>query len=153
MPSQIKVDEIKNVAGQYKIKTNVFEGQTTAGSITVQGEGTATTNLQQGLNKALLVKSAGGGTIQDSFNVTSMDDDGTGQIGVNLTNNMNTIYYVITTGLYPQGNTTVIGTCEINEFSTITTSAFDAETCYANSSNNRTDYDYPAGINVSGDLA
>ena len=36
MPSQIKVDEIKNVAGQYKIKTNVFEGQTTAGSITVQ---------------------------------------------------------------------------------------------------------------------
>ena len=49
MPSQIKVDEIKNVAGQYKIKTNVFEGQTTAGSITVQGEGTATTNLQQGL--------------------------------------------------------------------------------------------------------
>ena len=47
MPSQIKVDEIKNVAGQYKIKTNVFEGQTTAGSITVQGEGSATTNLQQ----------------------------------------------------------------------------------------------------------
>ena len=51
MPSQIKVDEIKNVAGQYKIKTNVFEGQTTAGSITVQSEGTATTNLQQGLAK------------------------------------------------------------------------------------------------------
>ena len=44
MPSQIKVDEIKNVAGQYKIKTNVLEGQTTAnnmtinaGNITVQG--------------------------------------------------------------------------------------------------------------------
>ena len=54
MPSQIKVDEIKNVAGQYKIKTNVLEGQTTAGSITVQGEGTNTTNLQQGLLKNFL---------------------------------------------------------------------------------------------------
>ena len=46
MPSQIKVDEIKNVAGQYEIKTNTFKGQTTAASIAVQGEGTATTNLQ-----------------------------------------------------------------------------------------------------------
>ena len=35
MPSQIKVDEIKNVAGQYKIKTNVLEGQTTADSIDI----------------------------------------------------------------------------------------------------------------------
>ena len=151
--STIFADKFKNTSGGNNVKVNQLSGIDTAGSIAVQGEGTATTNLQQGLNKALLVKSAGGGTIQDSFNVTSMDDDGTGQIGVNLTNNMNTIYYVITTGLYPQGNTTVIGTCEINEFSTITTSAFDAETCYANSSNNRTDFDYPAGINVSGDLA
>ena len=151
--STIFADKFKNTSGGNPVQVNQLRGIDTAGSITVQGEGTATTNLQQGLNKALLVKSAGGGTIQDSFNVTSMDDDGTGQIGVNLTNNMNTIYYVITTGLYPQGNTTVIGTCEINEFSTITTSAFDAETCYANSSNNRTDFDYPAGINVSGDLA
>ena len=37
MPSQIKVDEIKNVAGQYEIKTNTFKGQTTGGSIAVQG--------------------------------------------------------------------------------------------------------------------
>jgi len=79
MPSQIKVDEIKNVAGQYKIKTNVFEGQTTAGSITVQGEGTATTNLQQGLTKAFCSIELDD-TVQDSFNATTFTDNGTGDI-------------------------------------------------------------------------
>ena len=79
MPSQIKVDEIKNVAGQYKIKTNVFEGQTTAGSITVQGEGSATTNLQQGLTKAFCSIELDD-TVQDSFNATTFTDNGTGDI-------------------------------------------------------------------------
>ena len=80
MPSQIKVDEIKNVAGQYKIKTNVFEGQTTAGSITVQGEGTATTNLQQGLAKQWCHFDGFAGTLSsdDSFNTASLTDNSTG---------------------------------------------------------------------------
>ena len=71
MPSHIKVDEIKNVAGQYEIKTNTFKGQTTGGSIAVQGEGTATTNLQQGLNKQWIAFNMNG-TIGDSFNTTSI---------------------------------------------------------------------------------
>ena len=87
MPSQIKVDEIKNVAGQYKIKTNVFEGQTTAGSIAVQGEGTATTNLQQGLCKCFANLDMTTGTqVQNSFNLTSMTDNATGQPQLNFTN-------------------------------------------------------------------
>jgi hypothetical protein len=79
MPSQIKVDEIKNVAGQYEIKTNTFKGQTTAGSIAVQGEGTATTNLQQGLAKAFSLTAADGASITDSFNVSSLTDTASGQ--------------------------------------------------------------------------
>ena len=90
MPSQIKVDEIKIVAGQYKIKTDTFEGQTTAGSITVQGENTNTTNLQQGLNKAwsniLYTSSAPG--IQDSFNASSVADTTAGEYTVTLSNSM-----------------------------------------------------------------
>ena len=90
MPSQIKVDEIKNVAGQYKIKTNVFEGQTTAGSITVQSEGTATTNLQQGLTKVWCkFDQINSNTTRDSFNVSSVTDVNTGRHAPNFTNNMN----------------------------------------------------------------
>ena len=90
MPSQIKVDEIKNVAGQYKIKTNVFEGQTTAGSITVQGENTATTNLQQGLSKHFV--NFNGDTsfgVRGGFNNASVTDHGTGDYEYFFTNNMN----------------------------------------------------------------
>ena len=99
MPSQIKVDEIKNVAGQYEIKTNTFKGQTTAGSITVQGEGTATSNLQQGLAKCWVeinpTSLSGTGTtgVGDSFNLTSITDNGTGDHTVNINNDMSTIEY------------------------------------------------------------
>ena len=94
MPSQIKVDEIKNVAGQYKIKTDTFEGQTTAnnmtinaGNITVQGESTATTNLQQGLLKAWCNFTMGTShAYRDSFNCGTLTDDGTGIATINLTN-------------------------------------------------------------------
>ena len=98
MPSQIKVDEIKNVAGQYKIKTNVFEGQTTAGSITVQGEGNATTNLQQGLCKARGNIDGDASTAvlhsgSDTLNVGSITDVATGRYTVTMTNNFANAFY------------------------------------------------------------
>ena len=99
MPSQIKVDEIKNVAGQYKIKTNILEGQTTAGSITVQGEGTNTTNLQQGLAKSWVNfdGSATDAASRDTFNVSSMADRGTGLATITLTSAMSNSNYAGTT--------------------------------------------------------
>ena len=94
MPSQIKVDEIKNVAGQYKIKTNVFEGQTTAGSITVQGEGTNTTNLQQGLLKNFLnMNGEGTVAIRDSFNTASITDRAEGDYTTAFTTNFRAVEY------------------------------------------------------------
>ena len=94
MPSQIKVDEIKNVAGQYKIKTNVFEGQTTAGSKAVQGEGTATTNLQQGQTKWFATHRGDfSNAVEDSFNVASHTDNGTGGVIYSFTNNMGNTDY------------------------------------------------------------
>ena len=98
MPSQIKVDEIKNVAGQYEIKTNTFKGQTTAGSINVQGEGTATTNLQQGLCKSWVNFDGSESplTNRDSFNVSSLFDNGTGNYDQIFTNNMSSSNYSVT---------------------------------------------------------
>ena len=110
MPSQIKVDEIKNVAGQYKIKTNVFEGQTTAGSITVQGEGTATTNLQQGLQKAWF--RIDNMSLVDSFNASSITDNQTGDATANVTNAMGNALYCVThspdEGAYTDGSHRVV---------------------------------------------
>ena len=93
MPSQIKVDEIKNVAGQYEIKTNTFKGQTTAGSIAVQGEGTATTNLQQGLAKAWASFNGSSDAIGDSFNTSGITDNGSADYSVGFTNNMGNANY------------------------------------------------------------
>ena len=110
MPSQIKVDEIKNVAGQYKIKTNIFEGQTTAGSITVQGEGTATTNLQQGLQKAWF--RIDNMSLVDSFNASSITDNQTGDATANVTNAMGNALYCVThspdEGAYSDGSHRVV---------------------------------------------
>jgi len=96
MPSQIKVDEIKNVAGQYKIKTDTFQGQTTAGSIAVQGEGTATTNLQQGLAKVWSCVEQGTTAFDDSFNCSGITDVATGRFTPAFSNNMNNALYSLT---------------------------------------------------------
>ena len=111
MPSQIKVDEIKNVAGQYKIKTNVFEGQTTAGSISVQSEGTATTNLQQGLAKAWFA--CDNMAIIDSFNSGGLTDNGTGDLTLTVTNAMGNANY--STGMGSGGSATGDGSVRIVE--------------------------------------
>ena len=61
-------------------------GKTSAGSITVTSEGgAATQSLQQGLAKAW-VNFNGQGTIaaRDSFNLSSLDYNGTGDYGVNV---------------------------------------------------------------------
>tara|TARA_R100000697_G_scaffold117668_1_gene139489 strand:+ start:339 stop:761 length:423 start_codon:yes stop_codon:yes gene_type:complete len=73
-----------------ELKVDKFTGVTTAGSIDVTGEGNSTTtNLQQGLAKAW-VNFNGTGTIatRDSYNVSSLNDDGTGLYDVVLTSNM-----------------------------------------------------------------
>ena len=59
-------------------------------SITVQGENTATTNLQQGLAKAFLsYKGTSTNSIYNSNNITSVTDHGTGDQSPNYTNNFN----------------------------------------------------------------
>ena len=71
------------------LKINTLTGVSTAGSIAVTGEGNSTTtNLQQGLAKvwcrwSLSDQSAA----DDSFNVASITDTGTGEGNINTTNN------------------------------------------------------------------
>ena len=77
------------------LKTNTLTGTTTAGSIAVTGEGNSTTtNLQQGLAKNWSqVKGTDTFTLNDSFNVSSATDQGTGVARINLTSNFNNTNY------------------------------------------------------------
>ena len=78
------------------LKVDSLTGVSTAGSISVTGEGNSTTtNLQQGLAKAWVTfdGTASGATVRDSFNVASTDDDGTGLYGVNFSSAMSNANY------------------------------------------------------------
>ena len=73
-----------------ELKVNKLTGVTTAGSISVTGEGNSTTtNLQQGLLKAW-GNFDGSGTVgtNDSFNMDSLTDNGTGNYTVSITNDL-----------------------------------------------------------------
>jgi len=72
------------------LKVNTLTGVTAAGTIAVTAEGgTVTTNLQQGLCKAW-INFNGGDTIaiRDSFNITSITDNGTGDYNITIANDM-----------------------------------------------------------------
>jgi len=83
------------------LKTNTLTGTSTAGSIAVTGEGNSTTtNLQQGLCKAW-VKFQGDSTaaINDSFNITGITDQGTGQYQFAIANDMSSAHFSTTSSL------------------------------------------------------
>ena len=99
--SRVVVNEIEAKVGNDitfndTVKIDTLKGKTTAGSITVQGEGTATTNLQQGLAKGWCVFD-GTGTIAsaDSFNFSSLTDNATGDYRVTMANDMSSINYAV----------------------------------------------------------
>ena len=79
---------------------DTIQGKTTAGSINVRGEGSANTNLQQGLSKCW-VRWNGTGTVanNDSLGVSSITDDGTGKQLQTFTNAFNNTDFSIVTGV------------------------------------------------------
>ena len=105
--SRVVVNEI-----QAKVGNDVTFNSNIANPTTVKGEGTATTNLQQGLNK-LWVNLNGAsvdGTsnltgVRDSFAAASVVDIGTGDHTINFTNAMSNNSYVI--GSHTQRNASV----------------------------------------------
>ena len=71
-----------------QLKVDTITGVTTAGSIAVTGEGNSTTtNLQQGLAKAwALLDGTSTIALQDSFNIASVSDEGTGDYTFTVSN-------------------------------------------------------------------
>ena len=88
--STIFADKFKNTSGGNNVKVNQLSGIDTAGSITVQGEGTATTNMQQGLAKVRYSFDlhSSENAFEGSFNSASGTDNGTSDATVTFTNAM-----------------------------------------------------------------
>jgi hypothetical protein len=91
------------------IKSDKLTGVTTAGSILVTGEGNSTTtNLQQGLAKAWAKTNAAGTSIEDSNNVSSLTDNGSGDQTITMTNAMGNALYAISIGNHSQNSAYLI---------------------------------------------
>jgi len=73
MASELRVNTLKDAAGNNSIATSFVAG---------------------GSAKAWLYAPATVASISDSFNISSVDDDGTGQAGMNLTSNMGSVNYI-----------------------------------------------------------
>jgi len=117
----------------------------------IAGEGTATTNLQQGLVKCWVIFN-GTGTIaaRDSFNFTSLTDNGTGDTTITIANNMSNDDYVHAGSSGGQNGTSNGSFYSYDQLTARTTTLF--RTVQFDTSGNFNDTPI-AECNVNGDLA
>ena len=89
------------------LKVDEMQGVTSAGDITITSEGgSATMQLQQGVIKAW-ANLSGGNTpvVDDSLNVASISDEGTGELKLNWSNAMTNSDFACLHGIMRDGNT------------------------------------------------
>ena len=81
-----------------KLVLDNIAGRTTAGSITIVGEGNSTTtNLQQGLAKCWCnIDGSGTVEIRDSLNTSGLTDNGTGDYTTAINNDFGNVNYSFT---------------------------------------------------------
>ena len=134
------------------LNVDALVGNTSANAITVRGEGSATTSLQQGLAKAWIHVVKDGTSTLDSFNISSHDDDGTGDGGININNDMSNNDYAITSMASDAAASGSITTISLTQ-GTEATGSFDYETAYNNTGTNRSNHDASRMMTIHGDLA
>tara|TARA_R100001224_G_scaffold64948_1_gene38919 strand:- start:42 stop:452 length:411 start_codon:yes stop_codon:yes gene_type:complete len=132
-----------------KLVLDNIAGRTTAGSITIVGEGnTTTTNLQQGLTKVWCIYDADNTSIRDSFNIASITDNANGRHEFAFSNPMNGADYVCvgTAGISGYHNISTRG----EAFGTVSASAVPIRSTHTNASSD--DDDGQTSFSVNGDL-
>ena len=141
--------------------TTITSGSTpvvsaSANSMTIRGEGTAQTSIQQGLCKlwCSIDQDSSGHPVFDSLNVTSTTDASTGQTRIAITNNMGNDDYAdvlngsgVQEGGFSGGNFSV---AQHENSGQKTTSQVQTD-CRDSSGNNRDIHD--ARVTIHGDLA
>ena len=147
MTSQLNVDTIVDKAGSGG--TNVKIGNT---STYVADGGSATQNTVQGLCKAWALKVSAGTSITDSLNMSSIDDDGTGDYGLNYTNPFSNVTYIPNQNIRG-GITAGNSDGHFAEVETCNTTSAECENWYGNASLNATFIDWEVRHAFFGDLA
>ena len=88
-----------NIGTDGSVALDILKGRTTAGSISITGEGNSTTtNLQQGLCKAWVRTFSAAVNITDSFNMSSVTDSAVGKYAPQINNNMANGDYAVCLG-------------------------------------------------------
>ncbi len=131
MASELRVNTLKDASGNNSV---------------------ALSTVAEGSAKTWVTKAADGASIPDSFNVSSLDDDGTGDFGVNFSSAMNNSSYAITTGADDAASDTAVTACNSANGGYATGSA-EFEVVYINATSARTNYDIYCFIAFHGDLA
>jgi len=108
-----------------EIKVDTLTGKTTANDITVTVGATATQSLEQGLAKCW-IRFNGTGTIatDDSFNVSGIVDEGTGDYTVTINNDMANDDYAYYSFSSRDASTSQVGMFGATSTSNVTTGKF-----------------------------
>ena len=144
------------------LKVDDLRGNTAAGDITITSEGgAATMQLQQGVAK-FWVNFNGTGTpaTNDSFNQSSLTDNGSGDFTHSYTNSMGNVnYFSVGQGYYNTGGNSALIQWTLKNAtgglaSYLLTSSIRVDVVYLDANQNRTNYDYTGNWGVvQGDLA
>ena len=156
--STIKVDTYLTRGGASEIAIDKLKGASSAASMTVVGEGgSTTTNLQQGLAKCWSnFKGDGTSAINDSFNMASLTDNGTGDYTISFTNDFSNVNYSFAgISMYVGSRVGLFGSEGALTNDGFATGTFRTKTNYVGGTNGEgTAYDARHnGINFHGDLA
>ena len=135
------------------LRTNALEGMDAKNSITiVAGSGNiTTTNVQEGLCKAWLRADADGATLLDSFNMTSITDNGTGDYTPTFANDFSNALYSLTATAQHGGGDNNDSRIMTQQDRNVTTGGSRIRRTTANGASNENDGDY--NVSVHGDLA
>ena len=130
MASELRVHTLKDASGNNSVATStVFSGSA----------------------KFYISNASDQTSILKSFNVSSLDDDGTGEGGVNLSNNFDGANYAVTTGVLYNGSA---GASDILvSIESQSSSAVEVESSFNNATTNMTFFDRTRFLTGHGDLA
>jgi hypothetical protein len=135
-----------------EIKVDTLTGKTSASDITVTVGASATQSLEQGLAKVRGSKNSTGTAITGTLNVSSLDDDGTGDFGINFVNAFSSATYQ---GLLSIPSGVLAGNSDghFAEINSKAAGSCETQTWYGDPSTAATFIDWPYDIIIHGSLA